>query len=110
MKSFWNNESELRDLSGQLAKLVPATGPVSNPRKNRALEKFRRAANCYYDLYNNGLCNRASEFRTIFGISSSHYRNPSRLAGFSFRPEIYSLVEEKMNEIVIAAAKEQNIL
>ena len=51
MQSFWNNDSDLQDIADQLVLMVPDMGPVEQPRKNKALERFRRASNCYYDLY-----------------------------------------------------------
>lgn len=51
--TFWDGDSDLQDVADALATLIPPTGAVENPKKNKALEKFRRATNCYYDLYNN---------------------------------------------------------
>lgn len=115
MKSFWNNDSDLQDVADRLAALVPAMGAVEQPRKNKALERFRRASNCYYDLYNNGLCNRGPEFRRIFKVRVSDfytYRYSHSLRG-RYRDidfdRIMPVVEPIMREIVIIAASEQGI-
>ena len=113
MQSFWNSDSDLQDVADRLAELVPATGAVEQPRKNKALERFRRASNCYYDLYNNGLCNRRREFYRLFKVRVSDF--------FFYRHSLYGryrdidfdgimpVVEPIMREIVLAAAREQGI-
>ena len=102
-KSFWSHTSKLQAVSDKLHTLVPSSGSVEKPRKNRALEKYRNATNCYYDLYNNGLCNRSAQFRQVFGIASSHFGSYR----FGYSDHLYALVEDKMEEIVLSAAAEQ---
>lgn len=104
LPSYWDHTGKYQDLYElALEKLIPASGEVPEPKKNKALEKLRRAANCYYDLFNNGLCNRAAEFRRVFGfggkvIVDRNYRQSL--------PESVRL-EEMMDEIIMAAAIEQ---
>lgn len=103
--TYWDGEGKYQALYEKVNKLIPSEGDVLELRKNRALEKLRRAANCYYDLFNNGLCNRATEFRQVFGfggtsISDGGYRDTDPKA---------IMLEQKMDEIILAAAKEQNI-
>lgn len=93
--SYWNHTGPLQHLSERLEKLVPQSGSVKDPKKNPALEKFRKASNGYYDLYNNGLCNRAAEFRSAFGFSGT--------------TATASQVEDRLNIIIIKAAKEQGL-
>src|SRR6056297_3140104 len=69
--SYWTGNGRHQDLLTQLECRIPDHGQVDNPRKNRRLEKLRKAINCYYDLYNNGLMNSAAQFRKVFGIPSS---------------------------------------
>lgn len=106
--TYWNYKGTHQDVIEELNALVPTSGSVPSPRKNKALEKFRRASNCYYDLYNNGLWNRAAEFRREFGIPSSHYKYFDGI-NWRFTKEMHELVERKMDEIVLAAADEQAI-
>jgi hypothetical protein len=100
--SYWNHTGRYQDLYTKLNDLIPAEGAVPDARtKNRKLEKLRVAANCYYDLFNNGLCNRAAEFRRVFGfggkmIVASRYQDIGAL-------------EELMDEIILAAALEQGL-
>jgi hypothetical protein len=105
--TYWSHNGTFQTAGDLLNKLIPEEGSVLQPRKNRALEKFRKASNAYYDLYNNGLCNRAQEFRTVFGISSSHYK--TRWLRMSFMSDIYVDTERVMDDIVMAAAEEQGL-
>lgn len=102
--TYWTHNGKHQQLATQLEALIPDSGAVDQPRKNRHLEKFRRAANCYYDLYNNGLFNHASEFRRVFGIPSKHYK----LYGCGeYLQSLYVKTEAAMDEIILLAAMEQ---
>jgi hypothetical protein len=106
--SYWNNQGTFESAAKELNKLIPVEGSVDKPRStNKKLEKFRKACNCYHDLYNNGLGNRAQEFRQVFGIASSHYKT-WRLR-MSFMSDIYVDTEKVMDTIVINAAEEQGL-
>lgn len=100
--TYWNGEGKHQVIADTLRSLIPTEGSVPHPRKNKALEKFRKASNCYYDLHNNGLMNRADEFRRVFGIQSSRFR-----CHRGFDDDLYQKVEEKMDEIIEAAYEEQ---
>ena len=104
--TYWNHNGKYQELSDKLQALIPNSGEVENPRKNKALERFRKASNCYYDLYNNGLCNRTQEFRQVFKVASSHYYSGQY---GRFDQELYRIVESATDNIILAAAKEQNI-
>jgi hypothetical protein len=104
--TYWNNQGTFQTAGDELNKLIPVEGSVAHPRKNRKLEKFRNACNAYHDLYNNGLGNRAHDFRLVFGIASSQYKGRRPM---SFNPSLYRMTEEVMDLIVIAAAQEQGI-
>lgn len=101
---YWNSRGRYQRKADKLYALIPAKGEVPNPRKNPALEKFRKASNAYYDLYNNGLWNRAKEFRSVFGfggtfIAKSRFTDADAIAR----------LDAAMDEIILAAAKEQGI-
>lgn len=104
---YWNGRGEHQELAEKLEAMIPASGSVVDPTKNPALEKFRKASNCYYDLYNNGLCNCAKAFAKVFGIASSRYRH--MWDHWKFTQDLYDKTEEVMSEIVLAAAKEQGL-
>ena len=70
MAKYWSNEGKHQALADTLQALIPAIGEVPDGKKqNKHLERFRKAMNCYYDLYNNGLCNRAREFSRLYKLS-----------------------------------------
>jgi hypothetical protein len=104
--TYWNHNGKYEEFAQELRKLVPISGEVPNKRKNPALERFRKASNCYYDLYNNGLCNRANEFRRVFGIRSSDYRH----GNFRYTRFLYEETEVVMDQIIINAAAEQGLI
>lgn len=97
---YWNGYGKYKVANSILEELVPAMGEVENPQQNKHLERFRKASNCYYDLYNNGLGNRAAEFRQVFGFSG--YKRALR-----WDESLFEEVEDKMNSIIEAAAREQ---
>lgn len=102
--TYWNSNGRYQELADQLQALIPVQGAVRDAKRNPALEKYRRAVNCYYDLYNNGLCNRVAEFRKVFGIASSNFK-----FGFGeYSSTMYDLVEAATDAIILAAAEEQN--
>ena len=106
--TYWNNNGKHEAQARALQALIPSSGACDKPRgANRNLEKLRKAINCYYDLYNNGLCNRATQFYQVFGISSSHHKYGTRSPRFA--QAMYDEVEVAMNKFVGRAAIEQNI-
>jgi len=106
--TFWGNDSDLTPLSEKLEALIPAEGSVPNPKKNKQLERFRKASNCYYDLFNNGLGNRNREFAAIFKVPAMQYarKGMRSLDTWGVR-QVAELVEPKMREITLAGAAEQ---
>ena len=106
--TYWNRNGKYNDLAEKLQALIPIEGAVENPRKNKKLEKFRKAVNCYYDLYNNGLCNRASSFAKVFGIPTREYKLFGRYTRYD--QSLYIETEEVMDKIVYEAALEQGFV
>ncbi len=103
---YWDGKGEHQALYDELNKRIPAMGSVEDSRgANRRLEKLRVAANCYYDLFNNGLGNRAAEFRRVFGFGGSV------IAKNNFSATLHESVEleRKMDEIILLAALEQGL-
>jgi hypothetical protein len=97
-ETYWCRKGKHEDLHTAIQELIPTEGKVKSPNKNRALERFRIAANCYYDLYNNGLCNRARSFAGVFGFSGIGVLTQS----------LIDRTETKMDEIILAAYAEQS--
>ena len=105
-QTYWNNAGKYQETASALQALIPMEGTVAEPRKNKELERYRKAVNCYYDLYNNGLCNRAAQFRTVYGVPASYYGSYRN----GYGAQLYVIVEEKLNSIIEAAAAEQGIV
>ena len=109
MATYWNNEGAYQTIAEELQALLPSSGEVAEGKTtNKALERFRRAQNCYYDLYNNGLCNRAREFSTLFRIAGVP-REIKRNYGSNFLVSSLTegAIENKMSGFILDAYREQ---
>lgn len=99
--TYWNNKGKFQTQSDLLDTLVPFEGEcdANSPK----LERYRQASNAYYDLYNNGGCNRGSDIRRIFGISIRRFMNKySKQESLDAQAK----VEAKMDKIVNDAFRE----
>ena len=106
--TYWNHKGMFQDLQNKLVDLIPIEGECEKRYStNRALEKYRKANNCAYDLYNNGLCNRAASFTKVFGFSGLKYRTGIKRR---FDTEVYVRMEQQFNYILLKAAKEQGLI
>ena len=104
----WGVNIGFKGLADKLSELLPFEGRCEKPMSsNKNLEKFRRAQNAAYDLFNNGLCNRRGLFNNIFGWAptqkSTYYA--SRMTWAQWEDN----VEEILTPIILDAAKEQGI-
>ena len=64
----WGVNSGFKHLVDHLSDMLPAMGVCENARStNKHLDKFRRAQNAAYDLFNNGLCNKRGLFKNVYG-------------------------------------------
>jgi len=102
----WGVNPGFRKLYDQLDELIPLEGKVPFSRsKNKALEKLRVAGNLVYDLFNNGLGNRRSQFQGFFGWAP-YTRGGMTSSQFE---EAERKLEPVITRIIIDAAKEQGI-
>jgi hypothetical protein len=112
MATYWNNKGTYQNIADALQGLIPALGEVPEGKTtNKALERFRRAQNCYYDLYNNGLCNRAREFSTLFripGVSREIKQNYG--SNFLVSSATEDAIDSKMDKFIMEAYCEQLLL
>lgn len=108
--NFWGNNARLTPLYDKLSKLIPSSGACEKPRSdNKALEKVRTHGNAYYDIFNNGGCNRGEQIRRYFGFSMSHFTFGRRTRRINWE-RIHAIVEPIMNRIILDAAFEQNLI
>lgn len=102
--SYIQNEGQYQSLANKLLKKIPKMGSVENPDKNKNLENFRVAFNCYHDLHYMHLLNRGREFWEIFNIKATTYK--LSCPPF-FQAAIYCLAEAMLDRFIISAALEQ---
>ena len=110
--TYWNRKGTYENLVAELNKLVPDMGEIAGSN-NRKLEKFRKASNAYYDIFNNGGCNRGAQIRSIFGFGMTTMSEVVWGEHGKYRKyhwdAIHAIVEPIMDKIILAAAKEQDV-
>ena len=104
----WGMNQGFSHLNNNLNDLLPLMGRCEFPNsKNKALDKFRRAQNAAYDLFNNGLGNKRALFKSIFGwsvgVRDTSYATKMQWSMWEDR------VEEVLTPIMLEAAKEQGV-
>lgn len=114
-KTYWNNNGNLAELNAKLEKLIPVSGSVAKPWKNKELERFRKASNAYYDIFNNGGCNRMKSISKIFGTEVTFrlrqlWENRRYFNMDHGWERIHAVTEPKMDELILAAAREQGLV
>ena len=107
-KNTWGCNQGFSHLNNNLNDLLPLEGRCEFPNsKNKALDKFRRAQNAAYDLFNNGLGNKRAIFKSIFGwsvgVRDTSYATKMQWSMWEDR------VEEVLTPIMLEAAKEQGV-
>lgn len=109
MATYWEEKGTYQTQAEELQALLPTFGEVDKGKTiNKALERFRRAQNCYYDLYNNGLCNRAREFSTLFRIPGvSREIKQNYRTNFLVSSMTEGAIENKMDGFILDAYREQ---
>ena len=94
--------------------IFPVAGEVEDKKNNPALEKFRKAQNVVYDIFNNGLCNRGAQCFGALGIRKRDMPFEVWSGNRCIQPtrwdRIDEMVEEAFTPIVMAAAKEQGLI
>ena len=109
-KSSWGVNPGFKHLADKLNEMIPLEGSVENPRStNKNLEKFRKAQNVIYDLFNNALCNRRTEYRNMFGsVPIPGYGHQYSISNIRWS-QVEDEVEANFTPIILAAAKEQGL-
>ena len=107
----WGCTPETDELRNKLSELdnFPLQGECDLKfTKNRALERFRKAQNVVYDIFNNGLMNRGKQLK-ILGLKKYDMPLPDQYCIGNW-DRIEEIVEEKFTPIIMAAAEEQGLL
>jgi len=97
--TYWNGNGTYQSIADKLEKLVPATGPA----ECKHIDRFRQAANAYYDIYNNGGGNSVNRkvayyFPGVMTVINRNYRNIDWDA-------VEEITESKMDAIIEKVAK-----
>lgn len=111
MKRFIDGTSPYQHLLKPLNDLVPVEGKVPMPFANKALERFRRASNVYWDLHHEDLANESKEVWPVFRIKVMEYRGDMKYGTYDqYHMDLLRLadaIEPVMLEIVVNAYYEQ---
>jgi len=67
--NYWSSRGRYQSLADKLAELIPVMGEIENAEQRPELELFRLAQNCYYDIFNNGVCNYEEEIWEMFRVT-----------------------------------------
>lgn len=106
--SYWCDHGRYKDYADKLRKLIPNEGPCKPDAPK--LDRYRVACNCYYDLFNNGLCNRAAEFRGVFKFSPKKEYADHRNGGIDFENEaMHARLNAALDLFIVEAAIEQGL-
>lgn len=111
--SNWGVRNDVAHLQTKLEEMLPMMGKVKNANKNKKLETFRRAQNCVYDIFNNGLGNRGKSLK-VLGLKKHElpleiYRGGELLMRANWK-RIEEIVSWKFAPIIQNAAKEQGLI
>ena len=108
----WGCTPLTQHLASKLDQFLPLMGEIDNPKENPALEKFRKAQNVVYDIFNNGFGNRYREWRNL-GVRKRDLPLPTYYNNYYWPgnwDRVNEYVEEAFTPIVMAAAKEQGLV
>jgi len=113
MEIDWGCTPRTKRLAQMLTELdhFPFQGEVVDKKNNPALEKFRKAQNVVYDIFNNGFGNRYREWRNL-GVRKRDLPLPTYYRDYYYPgnwDRVNEYVEEAFTPIVEAAAKEQGL-
>lgn len=109
---YWNNSGTHQALAVKLYERIPEMGSVAAPSKSKALERFRKAQNAYYDVFNNGGYNRGPAISRYFGKEVTRYLRIMRQSGCRddrIWERICEYTEPKMDTLILEAAQEQKL-
>lgn len=99
-QSYWCGKGRLQRIYDRITPFIPASGPC--PPELPKTEKLRVAANAYYDFFNNGCCNRAADFRKVFGFGGR------KADGYA--QDVNGRLNAVMDNLIIDAALELDLI
>lgn len=103
--SYWDSNGKYQTQYEELWKLVPRQGKIEKGmcKHVSSLERFRKACNCYYDVFNNGGGNRDASIAKFFpGVLSEIRDSWNRGVNINW-DYIHRVCDEKMDEVIVEA-------
>ena len=107
--TYWTGKGVFEKLKNKLGKLIPDSGEAATDKLNL----YRTMANLYYDLYNNGLCNKdiklppAKEYLELFKAELIPFlQDKKNLTAVKNGRRDYGAFEDVMNAVVQLAGKD----
>ena len=100
--AYIHGEGQFQSESDALYKLLPPKGKVYN---NPTLERYRIACNNYYDIFNNGACNRGRSIGKMFPGVVAEIKGAYQRRQTPNWDGIIMYVDPIMDKIIEAAAK-----
>ena len=94
--TYWEEKGLHQEMANELNLLIPFMRSVENKRYRKKLERYRKAANAYYDIFNNGGYNMGREIGATFGALSD-------LIKLEDWEAVYEIVEPIMHKIIVEA-------
>ena len=103
--SYWTGEGRYQKQYDELHKLVPREGPVETGmcKHKISLERFRKACNSYYDVFNNGGGNRDHATSKFFPGVLSEIRESWKYHTEINWDYIEPQCEDTMDEVIVTA-------
>jgi hypothetical protein len=100
--SYWNSEGTYQAQYEELIKLVPREGEIKKGMCKHvfSLERFRKACNSYYDVFNNGGGNRDASTSRFFPGVLSEIRQSWKYGVSVNWDYVHRVCDEKMDEII----------
>ena len=103
--SYWDGKGKYQKQYDELHKLVPRYGSVEKGtcKHKISLERFRKACNSYYDVFNNGGGNRDASTSKFFpGVLYSIRYSWKHNINVDW-DYVHRICDEKMDEIIAEA-------
>jgi hypothetical protein len=106
---YYEHTGRHQELAKQLEKKIPEMGAVANPEGNPKLERYRKAANAYHDLFNNGGMYPGPKTAYFFPKAISAFKD-YRYSHMEQLENVYAITEPIMDKIILRAAYEQGLI
>ena len=103
--SYWSGEGKYQKQYEELQKLIPREGAIEKGmcKHTVSLERFRKACNSYYDVFNNGGGNRDASTARFFPGALAEIRESWKYRVTPNWDYVKRICDEKMDVIIYEA-------